>query len=301
MPQWIPGLIVAPAPLPVCTLSKKFAIDHHSSLNCFANCFQQYSPSPSIPFSSTSHCLCFPFSFFFSALFFLRVLTSRFLSPLPLHPSPCPCPLHPLFCQPHPLAEQRAASSASVFATLPKFDEFLFYSFGPQSQCQWSPHPHSSSSPSPFETLPRDFVLFILLFTLLSQLARPASRCCCCCCSCCVLQHFSNQSAPSSAPSVCILRPFKCGSLITQAVHIRGRGLGSGNTINQCDLNMNLLKLHFQTFILLSFLFGMKLLDWRKCAARRLQGTSFLRKHSNLSKHNLKFDFCDTQRDSTSR
>lgn len=56
--------LLPPPPLPVWTLSKKFAIDHHSSLNCFANCFQQYSPSPSLPCSSSSHCLCFPSSFF---------------------------------------------------------------------------------------------------------------------------------------------------------------------------------------------------------------------------------------------
>lgn len=83
------------------------------------------------------------------------------------------------------------------------------------------------------------------------------------------------------------------------AARVQGRGEGAGNTINQCDLNMNLLKLHLQTFILVSFLFGINLFvchgaSWRECAPRRLEERSLLKRQSNLCKHNLKLDLCDT-------
>lgn len=67
------------------------------------------------------------------------MLTSRFLSP---HPPPLAA-IHAAHG-----SQQRAACgsvSASVFATLPKFDEFLFYSFVPQLPLPPPPPPPLST------------------------------------------------------------------------------------------------------------------------------------------------------------
>lgn len=203
----------APPPL-AHTLSKKFAIDHHSSLNCFANCFQQYSPPP--PALLLHHLLItlsLPLSFS------LRFLLARADKPLPVAP-PLPTPLPPLLLlQPHPLTEQRAARQRRFLLRCQNLMNFFFIHFClSHSRSGPHPYPHSHSSSysslpsSLLETFPRDFVLFILLFTLLSQLARPS------CCCCCVLQHFSNQSASLSAPPPLLWRPFLRSSLHSTSI-----------------------------------------------------------------------------------
>lgn len=110
-------------------LGKKFAIDHHSSLNCFANCF-----STVFFFLYIFYLLFFFYFLHFLFFFCVRVLTSRFLSPAPASQgsfccSACPC-CCPFFVPASPsLGTTKGSASALVFATLPKFDEFLFYSF----------------------------------------------------------------------------------------------------------------------------------------------------------------------------
>lgn len=217
----LPTLRAPPPPL-AHTLSKKFAIDHHSSLNCFANCFQQYSPPPPALLLLLHHLLItlsLPLSFS------LHFLLARADKPLPVAP-PLPSPLPPLLLlQPHPLAEQRAARQRRFLLRCQNLMNFFFIHLGlSHSRSGPHPYPHSHSSSycslpsSLLETLPRDFVLFILLFTLLSQLGRPSCCCCCCCCPCCVSQHFSNQSAPLSAPPPLLWRPFLRSSLHSTSI-----------------------------------------------------------------------------------
>lgn len=128
----------------------------------------------------------------------MRFLLARADKPLPEPPLPSP-----------PMAEADKGTvcgsvSASVFATLPKFDEFLFYSFVPQPQPPWV-RPCLPPFLIPNKLCPYYAISFFIYFTFYASFATcltlsPSASLFLVPLVVLVLQHFSNQSTPSTSP-----------------------------------------------------------------------------------------------------